>query len=68
MRVQTAHPGRYDVCAGGSLVGSGMSDDDDPMLKPDGHRYEAPESRETTVNKEVVYAVLAVVVVVLRAS
>jgi hypothetical protein len=42
-----------------------MSDDDDPMLKPDGHRYDAPEPRETTVNKEVAYAVLAVVVVVL---
>jgi hypothetical protein len=38
-------------------------DDDDPMLKPDGHRYEAPESRRTTVNKEVAYAVLAIVVV-----
>jgi hypothetical protein len=42
-----------------------MSDENDPMLKPDGHRYEAPEPRETTVNKEVAYAVLAVVVVVL---
>ncbi len=41
----------------------GMSDDDDPMLRPDGHRYEAPESRDTTVNKEVVYAVLGMVVV-----
>jgi hypothetical protein len=40
-----------------------MSDDDDPMLRPDGHRYEAPESRDTTVNKEVVYAVLGMVVV-----
>ena len=36
-----------------------MSDEDDPMLKPDGHRYDAPEPRETTVNKEVAYAVLA---------
>jgi hypothetical protein len=40
-----------------------MSDDDDPMLKPDGHRYEAPERREATVDKEIVYAVLALVVV-----
>ena len=40
-----------------------MDDDDDPMLKPDGHRYEAPESRRTTVNKEVAYAFLAIVVV-----
>jgi hypothetical protein len=39
--------------------------DDDPMLKPDGHRYEKPESRETTVSKEVVYAVLGLVVVVI---
>ncbi|HET7430366.1 MAG TPA: hypothetical protein VFJ89_02570 [Nocardioides sp.] len=43
-----------------------MSDDqDDPMLKPDGHRYEKPESRETTVSKEVVYAVLGVLVLVI---
>jgi len=42
-----------------------MSDEKDPLLKPDGHRYEAPEPRETTVNKEVAYAVLGVVVLVL---
>ena len=43
-----------------------MSDEDDDLRgRPDGHRYEAPEPRETTVNKEVAYAVLAVVVVVL---
>ena len=40
-------------------------DDDDPMLKPDGHRYEKPESRETTVNKEIVYAVMGVLVLVI---
>jgi hypothetical protein len=39
--------------------------DDDPMLRPDGHRYEKPESRDTTVSKEVVYAVLGVVVLVI---
>ncbi|MGC4112912.1 MAG: hypothetical protein QM747_21345 [Nocardioides sp.] len=39
--------------------------DDDPMLKPDGHRYERPESRETTFSKEVVYAVLGLLVVVI---
>ncbi len=39
-----------------------MSDDDEPMLKPDGHRYDAPERRDTTVNKEIVYAVLGIVV------
>jgi hypothetical protein len=44
----------------------GMSEnDDEPMLKPDGHRYEKPESRETTVSKEVVYGVLGLVVVVI---
>ena len=40
-----------------------MSDDDDPLLRPDGHRYEAPERRDATVNKEIVYAVLGIVVV-----
>ena len=30
----------------------------DPMLKPDGHRYEAPESRRTRDDKEWSYAVL----------
>ena len=39
--------------------------DEDPMLRPDGHRYEKPESRETTVSKEVVYAVLGILVVIL---
>jgi hypothetical protein len=44
----------------------GMSEkDDDPMLRPDGHRYEKPESRDTTVNKEIVYAVLGVLVLVI---
>ena len=43
-----------------------MSDDhDEPMVRPDGHRYEKPESRETTVSKEVVYGVLGLVVVVI---
>jgi hypothetical protein len=39
--------------------------DDDPMLRPDGHRYEKPESRDTTVNKEIVYAILGVLVLVI---
>ena len=44
----------------------GMSqNDDDPMLRPDGHRYEKPESRDTTVNKEIVYAILGVLVLVI---
>jgi hypothetical protein len=42
-----------------------MSDEKDPMLRPDGHRYEAPESRDTRINKEVAYGVLGLVVVVL---
>jgi hypothetical protein len=42
-----------------------MDEDDDPMIRPDGHRYDAPESRTTTVNKEIAYAFLAIVVVVL---
>jgi len=42
-----------------------QNDDDEPMLKPDGHRYERPESRETTVSKEVVYASLGLLVVII---
>jgi hypothetical protein len=42
-----------------------QNDDDDPMLRPDGHRYEAPESKETRINKEVAYAVLGILVMVL---
>ena len=41
------------------------NDESEPMLKPDGHRYEKPESRDTRINKEVAYAVLGLVVVVL---
>ena len=42
-----------------------MSDEKDPMLRPDGHRYEAPESKDTRINKEVAYGVLGLVVIVL---
>jgi hypothetical protein len=42
-----------------------QNDEEDPMLKPDGHRYEKPESRETRISKEVAYAVLGLLVVVL---
>jgi hypothetical protein len=42
-----------------------QKDDEEPMLRPDGHRYEKPESRETTVSKEIVYGVLALVVVII---
>jgi uncharacterized integral membrane protein len=43
-----------------------MSHDDDERLgRPDGHRYDAPESEETRVSKEWVYAVLGILVLVL---
>jgi hypothetical protein len=43
-----------------------MSDEKDQMLRPAVHRYQAPpESKETRLDKEVAYAVLALVVVVL---
>jgi hypothetical protein len=43
-----------------------MSDsDDDAYVKPDGHRYEAPESDEVRHSKEWVYAVLGILFLVL---
>ncbi|QWF22624.1 hypothetical protein KM427_02440 [Nocardioides sp. LMS-CY] len=43
-----------------------MSEEDDERLgRPDGHRYDAPESRETRIGKEWVYGVLGVLVLVL---
>ena len=40
-----------------------MSDDDEERLgRPDGHRYDAPESDESRVSKEWVYAVLGILV------
>ena len=42
-----------------------MTDDDERFVRPDGHRYDAPESDETRVSKEWVYAVLGVLVLVL---
>ena len=39
-----------------------MNDDDERRGRPDGHRYEAPESDESRVSKEWVYAVLGIVV------
>ena len=35
------------------------------MARPDGHRYDAPESEESRVSKEWTYAVLGLLVVVL---
>jgi hypothetical protein len=43
----------------------GQNDDDEPMLRPDGHRYERPESGQTRGSKEVVYGVLGLLVVIL---
>ncbi len=43
-----------------------MSDNDDERMgRPDGHRYDAPESEDSRVSKEWVYAVLGVLVLVL---
>ncbi|GAB3195853.1 hypothetical protein GCM10027062_03710 [Nocardioides hungaricus] len=42
-----------------------MTDDDDRLGRPDGHRYDAPESDETRVSKEWAYAVLGILVLVL---
>jgi hypothetical protein len=42
-----------------------MSEKKDQMLRPDGYRYEPRESKETRLGKEVAYAVLGLVVVVL---
>lgn len=43
-----------------------MSDDDEDRLgRPDGHRYDAPESDESRVSKEWVYGLLGLLVVVL---
>ena len=43
-----------------------MSDDqDERMSRPDGHRYDAPESDEDRVSKEWSYLALGLVVVVL---
>ncbi len=41
------------------------TDPDEPMVREDGHRYAAPESREETRSKSWDYAVLGLVVVVL---
>ncbi|MBZ5740949.1 hypothetical protein [Nocardioides mangrovi] len=40
-------------------------EDDDRRGRPDGHRYDAPESEETRVSKEWVYGVLGILVIVL---
>ena len=42
-----------------------MSDDDNRMARPDGHRYEAPESEDDRRSKSWDYAVLGILVVVI---
>ena len=43
-----------------------MTDEDEESRgRPDGHRYDAPESDDTRISKEWVYAVLGILVVVL---
>ncbi len=43
-----------------------MSDENDERLaRPDGHRYDAPDSEETRTNKEWTYAALGLLVLVL---
>jgi hypothetical protein len=41
------------------------ADENDPMLRPDGHRYDAPESEDDTRSKGWDYLVLGVLVVVI---
>ena len=43
-----------------------MTDEDEQRLgRPDGHRYDAPESEDSRVSKEWTYAVLGLLVVLL---
>jgi hypothetical protein len=42
-----------------------MSDDEDQMLRLERHRYGEPEPKGTRFDRDVVYAVLGLVVVVL---
>jgi hypothetical protein len=42
-----------------------MADDDDRMARPDGHRYDAPESEEERRSKSWDYLILGILVVVL---
>ncbi|HEU5037932.1 MAG TPA: hypothetical protein VFT70_13080 [Nocardioides sp.] len=42
-----------------------MTDDDERFVRPDGHRYDAPESDESRISKEWAYLALGVLVLVL---
>jgi hypothetical protein len=41
------------------------NEDEERLARPDGHRYDAPESEETRAGKEWAYAVLGLLVVVI---
>jgi hypothetical protein len=41
------------------------NEDEERLARPDGHRYDAPESDDTRVNKEWAYAALGLLVLVL---
>jgi hypothetical protein len=42
-----------------------MTDDDERMGRPDGHRYDEPESDDERVSKEWAYLALGILVLVL---
>ena len=42
-----------------------MSDEEERFARPDGHRYDAPESDESRISKEWAYLALGVLVLVL---
>lgn len=42
-----------------------MADEDERLGRPDGHRYDAPESDESRISKELAYGVLGLLVVLL---
>ncbi len=42
-----------------------MPDNEEPLFRPDGHRYEAPESDDDMRSKSVGYAVLGILVLIL---
>ena len=42
-----------------------MADEDERLGRPDGHRYDAPESDESRISKEWTYGVLGLLVVLL---
>jgi hypothetical protein len=43
------------------------NEDEERLGRPDGHRYDAPESEESRLSKEWAYAALGLVVLVLLA-